>query len=79
MSGEIGALLNSPWFDRGLAVVLVFVLLRMMHEDIGKLTTAVAALASELSHSQGAIVARQEEIRKGLREILQFWMERFQK
>lgn len=79
MGGEIGALLNSPWFDRGLAVVLVFVLLRMMHEDISKLTTAVVGLTGELRNSQGAIVERQEEIRKGLREILMFWMERFKK
>jgi hypothetical protein len=74
------AILNSPWFDRTLATVLVFVLLRFLREDIRNLTssivamtvkldTVVAMLNSVTTHNQ----TRMDEIRQFMRELIAMW------
>lgn len=69
MANEIGAILNSPWFDRGLAVVLVFYLLRGMHQDIAKLTSAIIALDANVRTGTSHQTARMTEIRNHQGEI----------
>ena len=69
MAEEIGAILNSPWFDRGLAVVLVFYLLRGMHRDINQLTAAIIHLDVNTRSSTEHQTSRMTEIRNHYAEI----------
>lgn len=69
MAEEIGAILNSPWFDRGLAVVLVFYLLRGMHHDIAMLTGAIIKLDANLNSATAHQTSRMAEIRDHHSEI----------
>ena len=71
---------GNPIFDRGLAIVLVFVLLKFLREDIrmltesiGKLSSEFSALTTELKSSTAHQTNRMSEIREALREMIRMW------
>lgn len=72
MAQEIGAILNSPWFDRGLAVVLVFYLLRGISHDIAQLTSAIIKLDANVRSVTAHQTARMTEIRDQNAQMRQF-------
>ena len=69
MAGEIAAILNSPWFDRGLAVVLVFYLLQGLHKDLTVLTSAIIKLDQNVRSTTAHQTSRMGEIRDNHKEI----------
>lgn len=79
-SVDLLGLLSNPLVDKAFAVVIVFILLKFLREDIGKLTDAMTensaelrAMGAKLDTVQQHTSSRMNEIREALRELIKMW------
>lgn len=78
----LSSILGNPLVDKSFAVVLVFVLLRFMREDIGKLVDAITsvktsteALHDQIRNERDHQASRMTETREFMRELIRLWAE----
>jgi hypothetical protein len=69
----ITPLLANPLIDKAFAVVLVFVLLRFMREDMTALTNAMTSLKNEIAADRKLAGDQMVEVRAFMRELIQMW------
>lgn len=68
------AVLSNPLTDKAFAVVLVFVLLKFMHDDIGALVRSMSELKEEIANDRTHSASRMTEVREFMREMIQMWV-----
>lgn len=78
--------ISNPLVDKAFAVVIVFILLKFLREDIKELTDAVnqnstltSELITKLDSDRQHQTNRMTEIRENLREMIRMWANELKK